>query len=119
MLFDELTRYLNETVRPLLANQFPKNDYIVDLAVELGKSYGPESVLQDKSIPKEAIKKMWVVEVNPFFETTDGCLFSWNQDLDSILNSSVKEPVFKLRRAPSKGASSLIYGIWKDILNEV
>merc|ERR1719272_1763151 len=69
----------------LQAGAFPKDDYILDLAIQLNSNYGPESILKETPLPPEAVTKVWVVEVNPFFETTDGCLFSWQRDKDVLL----------------------------------
>lgn len=112
----ELIEYFEKYVKTRLVDLFPKNDYIIDIALELNASIGPESILQAKTLSKEDIKKIWIVEVNPFFETTDGCLFSWSKDLSAILDTKAKKPVVKLRMSPPKGASSLIYGVWKDVM---
>ena len=79
------------------------------------------------------MKHIWCVEVNPFFDTTDAALFSWKYDAAVLMGRSdgvhseeaggeaavgVPEPEFRYRTAPAKGASSLVYGCWREIMSE-
>ena len=112
-----------DAIHSKLAGTFPKDDYILDLAIQLNSNYGPESILKETPLPPEAVTKVWVVEVNPFFETTDGCLFSWQRDKDVLLgcgsNSDASAPgsvAYRLREKPAKGCSSLVYGPWQKVL---
>lgn len=119
-LFGKLiTRFVNREVKHAVKGLFPKDDYIVDIAITLQKTFGVTSILETAVLDESCVEKCWVVEVNPFFETTDGCLFSWSKDIDIILDSSVQTPVIRTRNSPPKGASSLIYGTWKEILDEL
>mmetsp|Transcript_17651 Transcript_17651/g.21441 ORF Transcript_17651/g.21441 Transcript_17651/m.21441 type:complete len:106 (-) Transcript_17651:204-521(-) len=95
---------------------FPQDDYIVDLAIELSADIKPENCLRPMALDA-SMEKIWAVEVNPFYETTDACLFSWNKDASSILmNTEKTNTAMRIRTLPAKGATSLVYGIWKDIL---
>lgn len=110
--------FLSAMIQGQLKGLFPQDDYIVDVALELGESFGPESILDPSSLQKSCVKKCWIVEVNPFFETTDACMFSWSKDASVLMDSKAKSPAIRTRSAPARGASSLIYGVWKDILAE-
>jgi hypothetical protein len=113
-----------DVVRPNLFGSFPEDDYILDLAVELQPGCDGEGILGHEPFQNEAeptIKKIWIVEVNPFYETTDGCMYSWKHDWGIISGTAAAGSVsvdLRLRSAPARGASSLIYGAWKDILTQ-
>ena len=141
-----LTAFCEDVARPRLSGAFPRDDYILDLAIELdvasagGADHG---ALRNAPWGAGELRKVWAVEVNPFFETTDGCLFSWDRDRTTLLGaaattgpSSVANSVddndaapmpdsgrvdllaipFRLRERPAKGASSLLYGTWRDVM---
>ena len=109
-----------DTIHAKLVGLFPKDDYILDLAIQLDSAYGAHNILEATPglLPPEAVTKVWVVEVNPFFETTDGCLFSWQRDRDVLLgNAAQLEGVAsRIREKPARGCSSLIYGPWQKVL---
>ena len=113
-----IVQFLSGLINEQLNGVFPRDDYIVDVALELQAEFGPNSILDPRPLQKSCVKKCWVVEVNPFFETTDACLFSWSKDIGVLLDSKVKNPTVRMREAPARGASSLIYGVWKEILAE-
>ena len=112
-----------DSIAPRLAGLFPKDDYILDLAVELDPSQSAAGIMDnagrshDDTLP---IVKTWAIEVNPFFETTDGALYSWTRDAAVLMGSSSDEttgrPDFRFRTQPAKGASSLMYGSWREIM---
>ena len=57
------------------------------------------------------------IQANPFFETTDGCLFSWARDLDQVLGlDEATRLEGRITTAPKKGASSLIYEDWRRLM---
>jgi hypothetical protein len=106
-----------------LRGLFPKDDYILDLAIELSADDGDrliDSIMLTDSflITSTSLRRVWAVEVNPFFETTDSCLYSWHQDDAILMNTESSIPDFRIRQRPSKGASSLIYGDWQQVLRE-
>jgi hypothetical protein len=57
-LESQIRMFFEEKIRSRLAVSF--DDYVIDFAVT-------ES-------------DVWVIELNPFMETTDGCLFSWQSE---------------------------------------
>ena len=69
--------------------------------------------------------QVWVVEVNPHFETTDGCLYDWARD-SALLQGQLGDaapgavakgaPDFHISLKPSNGASSMMYGGWREIM---
>jgi protein-tyrosine phosphatase len=106
-----------ENIHSKLDAIFPENDYILDLAIQLDASCSAASILKAETLSSDAITKVWVVEVNPYFETTDGCLFSWDKDKDILLDVDGSSDVhFRLRESTAKGCSSLIYGPWQKVL---
>lgn len=60
--------------------------------------------------------KMWVIEVNPFLETTDGALFSWNHER-TILEGS-QEFVFRITEKPRPGAKTILPQSVRGLLEE-
>ena len=145
--------FFSATVEPRLRGCFPEDDYVLDFALELEAGAGPEGVMSSDTLHVGQIKRVWVVEVNPFFDTTDACLFSWSKDTALLLNHgagqaaglssspdgtggvAVREqelaaggeagagergplPEFRFRRQVAKGASSLMYGEWRDIITD-
>jgi hypothetical protein len=110
-------------ISPRLEGLFPKNDYVLDLALELqtgeeGAATVVPPITSTEPLAPEAFAAVWAVEVNPFFDTTDGCLHSWTKDLRLLLTPPAEgaPPDFRIRTAPARGASSLLYGDWKEIM---
>eukprot|EP00040_Diaphanoeca_grandis_P041754 m.263444 g.263444 ORF g.263444 m.263444 type:complete len:365 (+) comp50435_c0_seq1:183-1277(+) len=75
------------------------DDYIVDFAItHLG----------------EENQKIWVIELNPFLETTDGCLFSWKTDRDTLEGRNDFE--MRVCTAPRNGVKALVGNDWRHLL---
>ncbi|XP_053374671.1 uncharacterized protein LOC123531612 [Mercenaria mercenaria] len=90
--------YFQNTVQPKLkGSKFPKHS-IIDFAI------------------CEKGAKLWVIEVNPFLETTDGALFSWNHERD-ILEGS-KGFVFRITEKPRPGAKTILPQSVRGLLEE-
>jgi len=107
-------------LRDKLAGCFPRDDYILDLAVQLAPTQDSSTIMSAARMAPDDVTKVWVVEANPFFETTDGCLYSWQKDFEYIMGPPRPDgpPVdSRLTIAPKKGASSLIYADWKSIVD--
>ena len=51
-------------------------------------------------------KKIWVIEVNPFMETTDGALFSWQHERDILQGTSGF--VFRITERLRPGAKAIL-----------
>jgi hypothetical protein len=60
--------------------------------------------------------KLWVIEVNPFLETTDGALFSWNHERN-ILEGS-QGFVFRITEKPRPGAKTILPQSVKGLLED-
>lgn len=58
-----------------------------------------------------------VIELNPFLETTDGALFSWQHE-KSILEDS-KEIIFRITERCKPGAKSMLPQSIKDLMKAV
>ena len=130
-----MTQFLEVTIIAKLQGLFPRDDYVIDLALELNhndnKNKNTCSCLEEVSLEGQ-IKKMWAVEVNPFYETTDACMFSWSTDATVLMPPTVtmsgeqdeverryEDVDLRIRHSPAMGCSSLIYGAWKNIMDEV
>jgi hypothetical protein len=97
-LLNAITAFFEGNVRDPLASEYPQ--YVVDFAVVLD-SHG-------------AITKVWVIEINPFLETTDGCLFDWKRDRE-VLEGAHHQPVeFRLTAGPRAGAIAMLHPAWRD-----
>jgi hypothetical protein len=125
-----------KNVMPKLEGLFDKNDYVLDVGVEwcnVAGNTGIEgslnrsvNILSEKIIPEtHFLPKVLVIEINPYYETTDGCLFSWYKDpvlLDdshqaqNLSRDEQGKPEFRFNVAPRKGASALLYGAWRDVV---
>lgn len=108
-----LCAFFENEVKDKLEGLFRKERYVLDVAVQRETKAGMRQPL------------CRVIEVNPFFETTDACLFSWSSERH-ILEGRYKEqqkeseqpsaPVFRIRKRAAKGALSMVYGAWKGFL---
>ncbi|KAJ6517462.1 hypothetical protein C8R47DRAFT_253922 [Mycena vitilis] len=63
-----------------------------------------------------------LIEINPFEETTDGALFSWNRERDLIegrgdVDSEV--PVVRITEAKRTGALAMVPKGWKEVITKV
>lgn len=120
-----MTHYLQATLMVKLDGLFPRNDYIVDLALELKNINKTYACLNENSLDG-CIKQIWAVEVNPFYETTDACMFSWSKDAAVLMTEKIdkkdadidNDVEVRIRHSPARGCSSLIFGAWREILDE-
>jgi hypothetical protein len=60
----------------------------------------------NESSESKGIKKVWLIELNPFYETTDGCLYSWKHDWGIITGSPMLVFVFVFAFVLSSSLSS-------------
>ena len=92
---DELARRIREffsaAVQPRLAGVF--SECVVDFAI-VGET-------------------VWVIEINPFLVTTDGCLFNWDTDRPILEHGP-----FTLRvvGSPPAGATTMLAPEWRALL---
>ncbi|KAL4222897.1 hypothetical protein ACF0H5_018937 [Mactra antiquata] len=92
-----ITDYFEKSVRPkLLGSNFPKNS-IVDFAI------------------CDEGSKIWVIEVNPFYETTDGALFSWNKERDIL--EGAQGFVFRITEKVRPGAKTILPQSVKNLID--
>lgn len=118
-LIEGLTDFFQVVIRPRLTGCFPDNRYVADLAVELvGGDIGNIMSAEPLDV---VLGRWWCIEVNPFYETTDGCLFSWGRERDLLqgIQDTSGGAEFRLRERPAKGALSLVYGCWKEALTGI
>lgn len=89
-----------------------------DSAVKLklkGSEFPPNSII-DFAICDNG-QKLWVIEVNPFLETTDGALFSWNHER-AILEGS-EGFVFRVTEKPRPGAKAVLPQSVRKLLEDI
>eukprot|EP01124_Arcella_intermedia_P009398 TRINITY_DN16132_c0_g1_i1.p1 TRINITY_DN16132_c0_g1~~TRINITY_DN16132_c0_g1_i1.p1 ORF type:complete len:246 (+),score=54.86 TRINITY_DN16132_c0_g1_i1:367-1104(+) len=57
-----------------------------------------------------------IIEINPFLDTTDSCLFSWVKERQLLENGNPSgNTEFRFREKEMKGSLSMISDWWKDI----
>jgi hypothetical protein len=55
--------------------------------------------------------KVWVIELNPFMETTDGALFSWQHErhlLEGQSNENKDKPLFRVTEKVRPGSWTML-----------
>lgn len=90
-ILDKITSFFNQTVKPKL-NQYKSSSYVIDFALT-----GNESIDS---------MKVWVIELNPFMETTDGALFSWQSERNLLEGQT--EPIFRITEKIRPGSWSML-----------
>ncbi|KAL3832700.1 hypothetical protein ACJMK2_024320 [Sinanodonta woodiana] len=96
---DSIKTYYDHTVKEKLKNaKFPEN-FIVDFAI------------------CDNGKKIWVIEINPFLETTDGALFSWQHE--RLLLEGAEGFQFRITERPRPGAKTMLPQSVKALFTEV
>ncbi|KAJ3050546.1 hypothetical protein HK097_008512 [Rhizophlyctis rosea] len=101
-----LTSFFQTHLHPILStNNFSK--CVVDLAI-----------VGDLSVPDP---KVMVIEINPFWETTDGALFSWTKERDLLegKREGFEYPVVRITERPLEGALVMVPAGWKKVAEEV
>ncbi|KAJ3045943.1 hypothetical protein HDV00_006209 [Rhizophlyctis rosea] len=104
-----LTNFYTSTLQNLLSTNGFAN-CVVDFAILLPTPPSPPTEWRVK-----------VVEINPFWETTDGALFSWNKERDLLEGRSVglEYPLVRVTEAAREGALVMVPGGWKKVAEEV
>jgi hypothetical protein len=112
-----ISRFFNESISPCLSGHF--ESYVIDFAM----------TGFDESRP--GVERLWVIELNPFMETTDGCLFSWQHErhlleggaeggsegsAPSADDGPSMPPHFRVCGAPRNGAKALVANDWRALL---
>jgi hypothetical protein len=52
--------------------------------------------------------KVWVIELNPFMETTDGALFSWQHERHLLEGQSNDKPLFRITEKIRPGSWTML-----------
>ena len=52
--------------------------------------------------------KVWVIELNPFMETTDGALFSWQHERNLLEGQGEDKPLFRLTEKERPGSWTML-----------
>ena len=87
--------FFDESIRERLAPTF--QEYVIDFALtESGEIY--------------------VIELNPFMESTDGCLFSWQKERPLLEGAGEFE--FRIVTAVRNGAKALVANDWRQLLEQ-
>ncbi|CAF4387180.1 unnamed protein product, partial [Adineta steineri] len=97
-ILEKITSFFNEIVKPKL-NTYPSNDYVIDFALTKGDK------LDDENINS---MKVWVIELNPFMETTDGALFSWQHERHILESKSMDKPCFRITEKIRPGSWTML-----------
>ena len=86
-----------------------KEFFATDIAGRLGASF--DDYVIDFAITGDTV---WVIELNPFMESTDGCLFSWQKERQILEGEAPFE--FRLCTAVRNGAKALVANDWRRLL---
>eukprot|EP01052_Picozoa_sp_SAG31_P017395 SAG31_NODE_1188_length_9481_cov_14.760819_4_plen_440_part_00 len=78
------------------------------------KLVGFSSYIIDFAVTGASFEKLWVIELNPFMSSTDGCLFSWEHDREILENGPFE---LRLLEAPRHDLRSLLSNDWKPLLD--
>ncbi|CAF4529016.1 unnamed protein product [Rotaria sp. Silwood2] len=84
-------------------NKYKSNNYVSDFAL----------TKDGKFIYEESINsmKVWVIELNPFMETTDGALFSWQHErylLEGQSNQNKDKTLFRITEKVRPGSWAML-----------
>lgn len=62
-----------------------------------------------------------MIEINPMEETTDGALFSWNQERDILegTRANVEYPIVRITESPRTGSLVMLPKGWKIVTERV
>ncbi|CAF0719147.1 unnamed protein product [Adineta steineri] len=97
-ILEKITSFFNEIVKAKL-NTYQSNDYVIDFALTKGDK------LDDENINS---MKVWVIELNPFMETTDGALFSWQHERHILEDKSMDKPCFRITEKVRPGSWTML-----------
>ena len=87
--------FFDESIQERLAPMF--QDYVIDFALTEGGS-------------------IYVIELNPFMESTCGCLFSWQKESNILFGAAEFE--FRIVTAVRNGAKALVANDWRQLLEQ-
>eukprot|EP01102_Stenamoeba_stenopodia_P008490 TRINITY_DN2443_c0_g1_i1.p1 TRINITY_DN2443_c0_g1~~TRINITY_DN2443_c0_g1_i1.p1 ORF type:complete len:348 (-),score=92.64 TRINITY_DN2443_c0_g1_i1:24-1067(-) len=93
---ERILTFFETTVKSKLQSAF--KEYVIDFA-----------------ICGENLDKVWVIELNPFIYTTDGCLFSWQHERHILENGPFE---FRVRKTVASGAKSMLSWDWRLVVEQ-
>ncbi|CAF1065337.1 unnamed protein product [Rotaria sordida] len=97
-ILEKIISFFNQSIQTKL-NEYKSNDYVIDFALTKGDDENVNSM------------KVWVIELNPFMETTDGALFSWQHErylLEGQSNENKDKPIFRITEKVRQGSWSML-----------
>ncbi|UJR29209.1 hypothetical protein I4U23_010423 [Adineta vaga] len=97
-ILDKINSFFNQMVKMKL-DTYPSKDYVIDFALTKGDDDSVSSM------------KVWVIELNPFMQTTDGALFSWQHEkhlLEGQSNDDETKPLFRMTEKVRPGSWSML-----------
>jgi D123 len=106
-------QFWEANLRDSLAANEKLESYVVDFAV-CGEEFG------DRQAPQEGPMKIWVIELNPFWSTTDGALFSWTTEREILENGSPEDGAMVTRVQEDSrlsGIKAVVAVDWRELLD--
>ena len=110
----KIVRFFDETVKKKL-RAYSAKSYVIDFALTQGGETRNRKkaflLLSLPSLDSDRIDEMkvWVIELNPFLETTDGALFSWQHERALLERRPENgQPIFRLTERARPGSWSML-----------
>ncbi|CAF4843548.1 unnamed protein product [Rotaria sp. Silwood1] len=97
-ILEKIISFFNQSVKTKL-DKYKSHNYVIDFALAKGDDESVNSM------------KVWVIELNPFMETTDGALFSWQHErnlLEGRSNENQDKPLFRITEKVRQGSWSML-----------
>mmetsp|Transcript_23468 Transcript_23468/g.41538 ORF Transcript_23468/g.41538 Transcript_23468/m.41538 type:complete len:224 (+) Transcript_23468:132-803(+) len=92
----KIQSFFKNSVAPALHKQDDFSDYVADFAID-------------------TTGKCWVIELNPFQESTDGAMFSWATEKEKL----TQEPLEFRWQSVAQNAGVALSKVWRALLTEV
>lgn len=99
-ILEKISKFFNEIIQNKFKD-FQCDNYVIDFALTQNSSSSSTTNFDVDSM------KVWVIELNPFLETTDGALFSWQKERD-VLEGKSSEVIFRLTERIRTGSWSML-----------
>lgn len=101
-ILDKISRFFNEIVKAKL-NEFNMKSYVIDFALTK-----PDERNEIDQVVDIASMRVWVIEINPFIETTDGALFSWSHERNLIEQNPFEKTLFRITERSRPGSWKML-----------
>lgn len=90
------------------------DSYIIDFGIVVPSNADTEEPSSVQAFPISAdMEIIKVIELNPWQDTTDACMFSWQRDRHILENGPFE---CRVRDKPAYGAKALISSEWRNLL---